>query len=74
MESQTKQREEMLGKFGQRTPVIPCGKGAFSEECISLLIFQDLRQSLLLFFPFVTYVDIFCTDDVGEETAFYIYF
>lgn len=64
----------MLGKFGQRAPVIPCEKGAFSEECISLLIFQDLRQSLLLFFPFVTYVDIFCTDDVGEETAFYIYF
>lgn len=74
VESQTKQREEMLGKFGQRAPVIPCEKGAFSEECISLLIFQDLRQSLLLFFSFVTYVDIFCTDDVGEETAFYIYF
>lgn len=26
------------------------------------------------FFPFVTYVDIFCTDDAGEEMAFYIYF
>lgn len=52
VESRTKQREEMLRKFVQRTPVIPHGKGAFSEECISLLIFQDLRQSLLLFFSF----------------------
>lgn len=52
VESQTKQGEEMLRRFVQRTPVIPYGKGAFSEECISLLIFQDLRQSLLLFFSF----------------------
>lgn len=74
-ESQTEQREERLRKFVQRTPVIPRRKGAFSgERSISFLLFQDLHQSLLLFFPFVTYVDIFCTDDVGEEMAFYIYF
>lgn len=74
IESQTEQGEERLRKFVQSSPVIQCRKGAFSREhSISSVIFQGLRQSLLLFFPFVTYVDIFCTDDVGEEMAFYIY-
>lgn len=54
--------------------MIPCGKGDYPGEGSIYFLFQDLRQSLLLFFPFVTYVDIFCTDDVGEEMAFYIYF
>lgn len=33
-----------------------------------------LASIIAAFFYFVTYVDIFCTDDVGEEMAFYIYF
>lgn len=44
------------------------------EKAAFISYFKTCVNHCCFFFPFVTYVDIFCTDDVGEEMTFYIYF